>query len=195
MLLFAFTLPKPPTTLRASLSGTFLQTLPDLVTPLKGTLYLRAAVHRRGQCPPKGSGTNNYDCRSNLVLKHARKHETHPPWVIKKVPSRFKRFWFYLNWHKQHGNIKQTSVIIWVACNKRTTVWTPIKHWQFSGPYGVTKYGSGWRKEVVNQFWEFDLLSVPLAHRWRWIKPSLLVSTFAVSSSLYLFLPIHSITF
>ena len=30
--------------LRASLSGTFLQTLPDLVTPLKGTLYLRAAV-------------------------------------------------------------------------------------------------------------------------------------------------------
>ena len=23
--------------------------------------------------------------------------------------------------------------------------------WQFSGPYGVTKYGSGWRKDVVNQ--------------------------------------------
>ena len=47
-------------TLRASLSGTFLQTLPDLVTPLKapGTLYLRAAVHRRGQRPPKGSGTD-----------------------------------------------------------------------------------------------------------------------------------------
>ena len=43
--------------LRTSLSGTFLQTLPDLVTPLKGTLYLRAAVHRRGQRPPKGSGT------------------------------------------------------------------------------------------------------------------------------------------
>ena len=46
-------------TLRASLSSTFLQTLPDLVTPLKGTLYLRAAVHRRGQRPPKGSGTNH----------------------------------------------------------------------------------------------------------------------------------------
>ena len=45
-------------TLRASLSGTFLQTLPDLVTPLKGHSYLRAAVHRRGQRPPKGSGTN-----------------------------------------------------------------------------------------------------------------------------------------
>ena len=34
-------------TLRALLSSTFLQTLPDLVTPLKGTLYLHAAVHQR----------------------------------------------------------------------------------------------------------------------------------------------------
>ena len=48
-------------TLRASLSGTFLQTLPDLDTPLKasrGTLYHRAAVRRGGQRPPKGSGTD-----------------------------------------------------------------------------------------------------------------------------------------
>jgi len=46
-------------TLRAPLSGTFLQTLPDLDTTLKApTLYLRAAVQRRGQRPPKGSGTN-----------------------------------------------------------------------------------------------------------------------------------------
>ena len=29
-----------------------------MVTPLKGTLYFRAAVQRRGQRPPKGSGTN-----------------------------------------------------------------------------------------------------------------------------------------
>ena len=42
---------------RASLSGTFLQTLPDLVTLLKGTLYLHGAVHRRGQRLPKGLGT------------------------------------------------------------------------------------------------------------------------------------------
>ena len=34
-------------TLRASLSGTFLQTLPDLVTPLKGQL----ALYLRGSCP------------------------------------------------------------------------------------------------------------------------------------------------
>ena len=45
-------------TLRASLSGTFLQTLSDLVTPLRGHSTEGAAVHRRGQRPPKGSGTN-----------------------------------------------------------------------------------------------------------------------------------------
>ena len=27
--------------------------------------------------------------------------------------------------------------------------------WQFSGPYDVTKYSSGWRKDVVNQCLEF----------------------------------------
>ena len=47
-------------TLPASLSGTFLQTLPDLVMPQhwRDTLYLRAAVHQRSQNPPKGLGTN-----------------------------------------------------------------------------------------------------------------------------------------
>ena len=29
--------------------------------------------------------------------------------------------------------------------------------WQFFGPYGVTKYGSGWRKDVVNQSLELAL--------------------------------------
>ena len=28
--------------------------------------------------------------------------------------------------------------------------------WQFSGTYDVTKYGSGWRKDVVNQCLEFE---------------------------------------
>ena len=27
--------------------------------------------------------------------------------------------------------------------------------WQFSGTYGVTEYGGGWRKDVVNQCLEF----------------------------------------
>ena len=56
-----FPVPAPLTsrvTLRASLSGTFLQTLPELVMPLKGHSYLHAAVHRCGQSPPKELGTN-----------------------------------------------------------------------------------------------------------------------------------------
>ena len=45
-------------TLRTSLSGIFLQTLPELVPPLKGhSIYLRAAVRRHCQRPPKGLGT------------------------------------------------------------------------------------------------------------------------------------------
>ena len=32
----------------------------------------------------------------------------------------------------------------------------PLVSWQFSGPYGVTEYSSGWRKDVVNQSLEFD---------------------------------------
>ena len=39
---------------------------------------------RRGQRPPKGLGTNNYYCKSNLAPKNARKHEAHPPRVKKK---------------------------------------------------------------------------------------------------------------
>ena len=38
--------------------------------------------------------------------------------------------------------------------------------WQFSGPCGVTKYGSGWRKDVVNQCLEFDTLT----HSAHWHK-------------------------
>ena len=45
-------LPKSPLTLRESLSGTFLQTLPDLVTPLKGhSLPPRS-------CPPTRSASS-----------------------------------------------------------------------------------------------------------------------------------------
>ena len=45
-------------TLRASLSSIFLQTLPDLVTSLKGySLSPRSCPATRSR-PPKGSGTN-----------------------------------------------------------------------------------------------------------------------------------------
>ena len=63
-----------------SLYGTFLQTLPDLVTPLKGhSLFPRSCPTTRS-APSERFGY----CRSNLAPKHARKHETHPPRVKRK---------------------------------------------------------------------------------------------------------------
>ena len=114
------------TTLRASLSGIFLQTLSDLVTPLKGY-----SLSPHG-CPPTRSAPSErfgyYDCRRNLAPMRSRRHEAHPPRVKKerkkRVPSRFKRFWFYMSWRKQHGQLD----IIWVVCNKRITVWAPTKN-------------------------------------------------------------------
>ena len=107
---------KATLTLRAPLSGTFLQTLPDLVTPLKGhSLSSRS-------CPPTWSAALSVrfgywkDCGSNLASKHVRKHETHPPRAKKKrkkkkkkkeeeAPSGFKPFWFYFSWRKPHGQL------------------------------------------------------------------------------------------
>ena len=74
-------------TLWASVSGTkFLQTLPELVTQLKGRYlaYLRAVVHRRCQRPPKGLGTDKKYCGSNITSKHAREHEARLPRVKKR---------------------------------------------------------------------------------------------------------------
>ena len=41
-----------------------------------------------------------------------------------------------------------------------TTKKLPVS-WKFSGPYGVTKYGSGWRRDVVNQCLEFGWCDAP----------------------------------
>ena len=65
-------------TLRAPLSGTFLQTLPDLVTPLKGHSYLLAAVHRRGQRPPKGFGTAKTVEATKRPSTHVNMRRIHP---------------------------------------------------------------------------------------------------------------------
>ena len=104
-----------------------------------GYLYVRATVHRRGQRPPKGLGTNMTG--SSLAPKHPRKYETRPPRVQKQQQSSvswFKRLWYYLCW-----SINDTPCFISVVCNKLTTVWALTKNCSFSGTYDVTKYGSG----------------------------------------------------
>ena len=62
-------------TLRASLSGTFLQTLPDLVTPLKPGYRVRVRL-KKADAEDLGTNIYIYNCRSNLTPKHARKHDT-----------------------------------------------------------------------------------------------------------------------
>ena len=92
----------------------------------RGTLYLRAAVHRRGQRSPKGLGTDWYDCGCNLAPKHARKHESHLPRVKKEFRLGSNDSGFI--WAGGSNIvIKQTSDIIWVVCNKLSTVWAPTK--------------------------------------------------------------------
>ena len=122
-------------TFRASLSGTFLQTLPELVTSLKGrALFISARVMSTDVAHDHGA-------RPAVVKKKKKK---------RRVPSGFKRFWFYLCWHKKAMwmVIKETPDIIWIVCHNWTTV-----SWLFSAAYDVTSCGSGWRKEVITSAW------------------------------------------
>ena len=88
--------------------------------------------------------------------------------------------------------MKQMSDIMWVVCNELTTVWAPTKKllvsWQFSGPYGVTKYDSGWRKYVVNRCLEFDVdADVVVARKFEEmrIRLQLLVELLPLSSEVF----------
>ena len=115
--------------------GTFLQTLPHLVTALKG----HKLSPRRGQRPPKGWILIRLWKQPSA--RHARNmRRIHPGLKRSSVSIQTILVWFELD-GKQHGNIKQTSDIIWVVCNKLTTVWAPTKKllvsWQFSGTHGV----------------------------------------------------------
>ena len=74
-------------TLRASLSGTFLQTLPDLVTPLKaGALFISARLSTEAV-----SALRKVRVLIRLwkqpSAQHAHKHEAHPPRVKKTSVS------------------------------------------------------------------------------------------------------------
>ena len=93
-------------TLLTLLSSTFLQTLPDLVMPLKGHSLSPHSCPVMWSVPSERFGYWK-DCGSSLAPKHAFKHEAHPPRLKKKkrVLSWFKRFWFYLSWCKQHGQL------------------------------------------------------------------------------------------
>ena len=66
-------------TLRARLSGTFLQTLTDLGTPLMGHSLSPRSCPPTRSAPSERFGGKIQDCGSSQAPKHARKHEAHPP--------------------------------------------------------------------------------------------------------------------
>ena len=78
---------------------------------------------------------------ANLAPKHARKHEAHPPRVKQKCSVSIQTIWAGVS----NMVTYKTSDVIWVVCNKLTTIWAPTKKllvsWQFSGPYGPLHFG------------------------------------------------------
>ena len=70
-------------TLRVPFSGTFLQTLPDLVTPLKGHSLSPRSCPPTRSVPSERFGYRS-DCGSKLAPKHAGKHKAPPPRVKKE---------------------------------------------------------------------------------------------------------------
>ena len=75
-------------TLDFSFSGTFPQTLPELVTPLKGQsiLYLCAGVHRRCQRLPKGLGTTDKTVKATqLPSTHVNMRRVRPGTQVSSV--------------------------------------------------------------------------------------------------------------
>ena len=90
---------------RVSLSGTFLQTLPELVTPLKGHSLSPRSCPPRLSAPSEGFGTNKTTeatqrpC-THVNLRHVRPRLGKSKRKKKRVPSWVRRFWFYLCWCK-----------------------------------------------------------------------------------------------
>ena len=86
-------------TLWTSLSSTLLQTLPELITPLKGHLYLHVCMQLSTNAV--SALQKVWVLRSNIAPKHPCKHETYPPWG-KKVCLDSNDFGFIC---KQRGQI------------------------------------------------------------------------------------------
>ena len=160
---------KVQSTLWASLSDTFLQTLPELVTPLMGHSLSLCSCQR----PLKGLGPNNYDWKKQ-VSKHACKHEVHPPQAGKKRDE------FCLESHDfcfTHAGISNTSSYkrnAWYNSSFLTNLLT-FEHQrkkmyvigQFLETYGVISYSNGWRTDVVNQCLDFGHKAPWIEGRWQ----------------------------
>ena len=147
---------------RALLSGTLLQTLPDLVTALKGYSLSPRQLTRALR------KVRYYDCSSNLAPKHAREQENASTTGNKKKREKKREEFrldsndcgfictgvYFVGGYKWHLVLFEFVTHHCLSTNKKL-----LLSWQFSGPYGVTKYGSGWRNDVVNQCWRNDVVN------------------------------------
>ena len=102
--------------------------------------------------------------RQHSFQAHTYKHEVCPPWVKKRerkrVPSWFKWFQFCAG-VSNVGSYERNAWCIF-SCPLPTyshlnTSETLPASWQFSRTCGIISYGSGWRKDAVNQCLEFGL--------------------------------------
>ena len=132
-------------TLWASLSGTFLQTLPELVTPLKGHSFISTQLSTNAV-----STLRKFWVLVRLWKQHGAQACT---WIWdasapskktkKTLLSRFKQFWFYFCWHKQHSQLYKKLTLIWASTKNCLLA-------DIFETYGVINPGNGWRKDVIN---------------------------------------------
>ena len=95
--------------LRASLSGTFLQTLPETVTATEGALFISVQLST--------DVVSAFQKVWVLMLlwkqpsTHVNMRRIHPR-QRKGVPSRFKRMWFCLRWCKLCWQLLMTRLVL-----------------------------------------------------------------------------------
>ena len=105
-----------------------------LVTQVKGhSLFPRSCPSTMSK-PSESFGCK--ECKSNIACKHARKYEACPLRVKKYLPSRLKRFWFYLCWRKQRGWLQAQRnawysliCLLQTYCHLSTNKKRPVSWW------------------------------------------------------------------
>ena len=109
--------------LQALLSGTFLQTLPEFDTPLRGHSYLRVPGPSEWfgyyYCTKKTGGGGGG--RGNTAPKHAREHEARPPQTQEEFRLDSNNFGFICDGVVSVDSYTETPYAL---------------RWQFSQTYG-----------------------------------------------------------
>ena len=149
----------------------FHQTPPELATPYKGH---SSAPHLSTDAVSSVQKVWVLTKLEATVSKHiyiyVNMGRVHPGFN-KNVLSRFKWFWFY-SFCAGKSDVSGYKRNAWY--NLSVTNLLPSKHqWKtVRETYGVTNYGSGWRKDVVNQCLEVAVTAKSGVAYWRCIAAS-----------------------